>query len=78
MVAQDFVSEQNCCTETPRREHSRKPDEVYPRARGPYLEMFARSSQPGWDRWGLDADLREIRSPALACHELSGRAARAD
>jgi len=35
MVAQDFVSEQNCCTETPRREHSRKPDEVYPRARGP-------------------------------------------
>jgi len=27
MVAQDFVSEQNCCTETPRREHSRKPDE---------------------------------------------------
>jgi hypothetical protein len=22
--------------------------------------MFARSSQPGWDRWGLDADMREI------------------
>jgi hypothetical protein len=22
--------------------------------------MFARSSQPGWDRWGLDADVREI------------------
>jgi N6-adenosine-specific RNA methylase IME4 len=49
---------------SPRREHSRKPDEVYARiealCEGPYLEMFARSSQPGWDRWGLDADLREI------------------
>jgi N6-adenosine-specific RNA methylase IME4 len=49
---------------SPRREHSRKPDEVYTRiealCEGPYLEMFARCSQPGWDRWGLDADLREI------------------
>jgi N6-adenosine-specific RNA methylase IME4 len=49
---------------SPRREHSRKPDEAYARiealCKGPYLEMFARSSQPGWDRWGLDADLREI------------------
>ena len=47
-----------------RREHSRKPDEAYPRIEalcdGPYLEMFARSSRPGWDCWGLDADLREI------------------
>jgi N6-adenosine-specific RNA methylase IME4 len=51
---------------SPRREHSRKPDEVYGRiealCEGPYLEMFARFSQPGWDRWGLDADLREIGS----------------
>jgi N6-adenosine-specific RNA methylase IME4 len=49
---------------SPRREHSRKPDEVYARiealCEGPYLEMFARFSRPGWDRWGLDADLREI------------------
>jgi N6-adenosine-specific RNA methylase IME4 len=49
---------------SPRREHSRKPDEAYARiealCEGPYLEMFARSSQPGWDRWGFDADLREI------------------
>jgi len=40
----------------PRREHSRKPDEVYDRierlARGPYLELFARQSRRGWDRWG--------------------------
>lgn len=45
----------------PRREHSRKPDEVQERieqlAEGPYLEMFARTSRPGWDVWGLQAGL---------------------
>lgn len=39
-----------------RREHSRKPDEQYERIEalvdGPYLEMFARQSRPGWDAWG--------------------------
>jgi N6-adenosine-specific RNA methylase IME4 len=43
----------------PRREHSRKPDEFYKRAQeysaGPYLEMFARQSRPGWDVWGNQA-----------------------
>jgi N6-adenosine-specific RNA methylase IME4 len=46
---------------SPRREHSRKPDEVYDRIAalcdGPYLEMFARSSRPGWDTWGSEAGL---------------------
>lgn len=41
---------------SPRREHSRKPDEVYERIRrlaaGPYLELFSRHSRPGWDCWG--------------------------
>jgi N6-adenosine-specific RNA methylase IME4 len=49
---------------SPRREHSRKPDEAYGRIErlfeGPYLEMFARSSRPGWDRWGAESDLRHI------------------
>jgi N6-adenosine-specific RNA methylase IME4 len=40
----------------PRREHSRKPKEVFDRierlAGGPYLEMFSRTSRPGWDSWG--------------------------
>lgn len=40
----------------PRRQHSRKPDEFYRRVQqyssGPYLEMFARQSRPGWDVWG--------------------------
>lgn len=39
-----------------RREHSRKPDEVYPRIErlvpGPYLELFARARRAGWDSWG--------------------------
>ena len=50
---------------SPRREHSRKPDEVYERIEalcdGPYLEMFARfsrpdGSRPGWELWGHEAD----------------------
>jgi N6-adenosine-specific RNA methylase IME4 len=44
-----------------RREHSRKPDEIYDRiealCEGPYLEMFARSSRPDWDSWGTEAGL---------------------
>ena len=45
----------------PRREHSRKPDEVAERieelSSGPYLEMFARQARPGWDNWGAQAEL---------------------
>lgn len=40
----------------PRRQHSRKPDCVYSRIErlidGPYLEMFARSTRPGWSAFG--------------------------
>lgn len=40
----------------PRRDHSRKPDCVYERIErlvaGPYLELFARSTRPGWTSWG--------------------------
>lgn len=46
---------------TQKREHSRKPDELYPVIEacspGPYLEMFARYPQPGWACWGDEADL---------------------
>lgn len=45
----------------PRREHSRKPDEVYERIErlvdGPYLELFARNTRPGWKSWGQQAGL---------------------
>lgn len=40
----------------PRREHSRKPDCVHERIErlvaGPYVELFARQTRPGWDSWG--------------------------
>lgn len=43
----------------PRREHSRKPDCVHERIEklvaGPYLELFARQSRPGWTSWGNEA-----------------------
>jgi N6-adenosine-specific RNA methylase IME4 len=45
----------------PRREHSRKPDEIYERIEalcdGPYLEMFARHSRPGWAAWGTEVGI---------------------
>ncbi len=41
---------------TRKREHSRKPDEIYPLVErcspGPYLELFARFRREGWDQWG--------------------------
>lgn len=41
---------------TRKREHSRKPDELYELIEacspGPYLEMFARQVRPGWHAWG--------------------------
>lgn len=44
----------------PRREHSRKPDDTYERIEalvaGPYLELFARCSRPGWDAWGNETN----------------------
>ncbi len=44
----------------PRREHSRKPDEIYSRiealVNGPYLEMFARQRWPGWGVMGDAVD----------------------
>jgi N6-adenosine-specific RNA methylase IME4 len=40
----------------PRREHSRKPDDVRERIErlvdGPYLELFARETKPNWHYWG--------------------------
>lgn len=45
--------------QTRKREHSRKPDEQYDIiencSRGPYLELFARGTRPGWTYWGNQA-----------------------
>jgi len=45
---------------TRKREHSRKPDELYDIIErcspGPYLELFARGIRDGWDAWGNQAE----------------------
>lgn len=45
---------------TMKREHSRKPDEIFPLIEacspGPYLEMFARGTRSGWNLWGNQAN----------------------
>lgn len=45
---------------TIKREHSRKPDEIFPIIEacspGPYLEMFARGTREGWRLWGNQAN----------------------
>jgi N6-adenosine-specific RNA methylase IME4 len=49
----------------PRREHSRKPDEIYSRIEalcdGPYLEMFSRFPRSGWDCVGIEDGIRPRR-----------------
>lgn len=49
---------------TQKREHSRKPDELYDIIEqcspGPYFEMFARHARDGWDSWG-----NEVAAPDL-------------
>jgi N6-adenosine-specific RNA methylase IME4 len=46
--------------ESRKREHSRKPDELYDIIEscspGPYLELFARYPRDHWTSWGFEAD----------------------
>ena len=50
----------------PRREHSRKPDGIHERIErlvaGPYLELFARQSRPGWTTWGNEVSKFDPKS----------------
>ena len=55
---------------TRKREHSRKPDEIYDLIEqcspGPYLELFARFGRVGWDQWGNeDVEQNSFRGVAL-------------
>ncbi len=58
-----------------KREHSRKPDEMYSIVEscspGPLLEMFARHTRPGWMQWG-----NEVGAAKAQLHK--GYAERAD
>jgi len=52
----------------PPQDHSYKPEEQYATSEsisdGPYLELFARRRQPGWDAWGNEID-SDIVIPAF-------------
>src|SRR5438552_1277239 len=56
---------------TRKREHSRKPEEIYELIErcspGPYLELFARYIRPGWVQWGNE--IVEHESAALRVND---------
>lgn len=60
-----------------KREHSRKPDELYQVIEacspGPYLELFARGSRKGWTQWGDQADSYAPTWPTYANHSNSSQ-----
>lgn len=55
---------------TRKREHSRKPDELYEIVEacspGPFLELFARSQRANWDQWGNEAPTPLMPSPEVS------------
>jgi len=55
-----------------KREHSRKPDELYSIVEacspGPYLEMFARGARRNWTSWGNESESYEISWPTYSNH----------
>lgn len=69
----------------PRREHSRKPAEIYDRierlAEGPYLELFCRETRDGWDSWGNEqclfdnGNVETRRQPSNLTQGVQGRLA---
>jgi N6-adenosine-specific RNA methylase IME4 len=60
-----------------KREHSKKPDELYPLIEacspGPYLELFARGARPNWTQWGNQVEDYEPDWPTYANHSRSGK-----
>lgn len=52
-----------------KREHSRKPDEIYDVVEqcssGPYLELFARHSRINWTSWGNQIDSEIVQDDSL-------------
>ncbi|MHB8679289.1 MAG: MT-A70 family methyltransferase [Rudaea sp.] len=60
---------------TQKREHSRKPDEMYDVIEacspGQYLELFARGTRPGWVTWGNQADDYSPSWPTYGNHSQS-------
>ncbi|WP_295391366.1 MT-A70 family methyltransferase [uncultured Thiodictyon sp.] len=62
---------------TQKREHSRKPDEIFDIIEqcspGPYLELFARFQRDGWDQWGNeDVERNSFHGVALRTGHTQG------
>lgn len=57
---------------TRKREHSRKPDELYDIIErcspGPYLELFARHSRPKWSQWGNEIGTDAVGKPYVSTY----------
>lgn len=55
-----------------KREHSRKPVEVYDLIERcspkPYLELFARQRISGWEQWGDEVDTYELKRPVYPAY----------
>jgi N6-adenosine-specific RNA methylase IME4 len=62
-----------------KREHSRKPDEAYGLIErcspGPFLELFARGTRPGWTAWGNQSEDYFPDWDTYSNHSQSGRSA---
>jgi N6-adenosine-specific RNA methylase IME4 len=62
---------------TQKREHSRKPDELYPIIEacspGPFLELFARGPRKGWSTWGNQAEEYYPTWPTYSNHSQAKR-----
>jgi N6-adenosine-specific RNA methylase IME4 len=62
---------------TRKREHSRKPDELYEIIEAcspaPYLELFARGQRDGWDQWGNEANSYNISWPTYPNHSQNSK-----
>ena len=65
-----------------KREHSRKPDELYELiedcSRGPFIELFARRTRKSWIAWGNEADGYEITWDTYSNNSSVGIASQAD
>jgi N6-adenosine-specific RNA methylase IME4 len=59
---------------TRKREHSKKPDEIYPLIQAcssaPYLELFARGKRRGWTQWGDEVDNYKLHWNTYKNHSL--------
>lgn len=63
------------------QDHSHKPEEQFAvierLSDGPYLELFARRHQPGWDCWGNEID-SDIVIPGYPVPTYSSKVTNAD